>query len=129
MQVEIKHLEAKNVAAFRLVGPWQDTAPQGFARLSEWVERHQLAGDWLAIYYDNPEIVPPNSCVLIPVSVCLMATFCRWAVKGLNCVLFPVAPMAWRKSPSTTAIFQPLAGLLRRVVAEQWLSACRRALF
>lgn len=60
MQVEIHRLEAKQVAAFRLVGPWHETAPQGFARLSEWVDRHQLAGDWLAIYYDNPGVVPPE---------------------------------------------------------------------
>ena len=60
MQVEIQHLEEKKVAAFRLIGPWQETAPQGFARLSEWVERYHLAGDWLALYYDNPEIIPPE---------------------------------------------------------------------
>lgn len=58
MQVEIRRLEPRKVAAFRLVGPWQETAPQGFARLTEWVNRHQLSGDWLALYYDNPERVP-----------------------------------------------------------------------
>ncbi|MTD26373.1 DNA gyrase inhibitor SbmC [Erwinia sorbitola] len=58
MQVEISTLEARQVAAVRLVGPWHETAPRGFARLGEWVCQHQLNGDWLALYYDNPDIVP-----------------------------------------------------------------------
>ncbi|MEN5015015.1 DNA gyrase inhibitor SbmC [Erwinia sp. Eh17-17] len=60
MQVEIRHLEARQVAAVRLTGPWHETAPQGFALLSAWVDRHQLTGDWMALYYDNPEVVPPE---------------------------------------------------------------------
>lgn len=58
MHVDICVLPAHRVAAVRLEGPWQETAPEGFAQLGEWVNRHGISGDWLALYYDNPEIVP-----------------------------------------------------------------------
>lgn len=42
-----------------MVGPWEKTVQQGFEQLSLWVKSHKVVGEeWLAVYYDNPEVVP-----------------------------------------------------------------------
>lgn len=58
MKPEIVELPARTIAGYRLTGPWQDTAPVGFARLSQWTRENNIhTGDWLAVYYDNPDVV------------------------------------------------------------------------
>ncbi len=58
MRVEIQQLPASQLAGFRLEGPWELTVPQGFSRLSEWVQRNGLKGEWLAVYHGNPQQMP-----------------------------------------------------------------------
>lgn len=54
MKVTIVEREATPWVGFHLIGPWDETAPEGFARLSEWVTQHNLTGEWMAIYHGNP---------------------------------------------------------------------------
>ena len=54
----VKQIAARKVAGFHWVGPWDNTLPQGFEQLAAWSERHQLNGERLAIYYDDPDNVP-----------------------------------------------------------------------
>ncbi|MEJ4044782.1 GyrI-like domain-containing protein [Erwinia sp. SLM-02] len=60
MRVEIQHLPASQMAGYRLEGPWEMTVPQGFSRLSEWVNRNRLKGEWLAVYHGNPQQMPAD---------------------------------------------------------------------
>ncbi|WP_205067311.1 GyrI-like domain-containing protein [Pantoea coffeiphila] len=55
MRVEIQELPASQMAGYRLEGAWEMTVPQGFSRLSEWVNRNRLKGEWLAVYHGNPQ--------------------------------------------------------------------------
>ncbi|MBP2167439.1 DNA gyrase inhibitor [Erwinia toletana] len=62
MNVQIMQLPQRTIAGYRLIGPWPQTAPAGFEKLSHWVKQHQIVGgDWLAVYYDNPEVVPEEA--------------------------------------------------------------------
>lgn len=58
MNVEIQQREASKIAGFHLVGPWEVTAPEGFAKLVAWTTKHQLIGPWMAVYHGNPQVVP-----------------------------------------------------------------------
>lgn len=59
MDYRITQTDARNVAGFHLVGPWEKTVKQGFEQLVLWVESNQLSPrEWMAVYYDNPEEVP-----------------------------------------------------------------------
>ena len=61
MDVQIIDREPQLVAYIRVIGPYNETMPDGFNRLMAWAEpRNLLAGDWLALYWDNPEITPPS---------------------------------------------------------------------
>ena len=70
MDVQIINREPQLVAYIRVIGPYNETMPDGFNRLMAWAEpRNLLAGDWLALYWDNPEITPPSdlaSCSFTP---------------------------------------------------------------
>ena len=59
MEFTIKQVPQKKVAGFHMVGPWEKTVHQGFEQLAMWVKAHQVPeSEWLAVYYDNPEVVP-----------------------------------------------------------------------
>lgn len=60
MTFKVEHVPARRVAGFHLVGPWETTVPQGFRQLAMWMKTHSLNGNWLAIYYDDPDVVPPE---------------------------------------------------------------------
>jgi DNA gyrase inhibitor len=61
MDVQIITRDAQQVAYIRVSGPYDETMPDGFNRLMAWAEPRQLlAGDWLALYWNNPEITPPQ---------------------------------------------------------------------
>lgn len=64
MRVEIQQLPAGQLAGYRLEGPWEKTVPQGFSRLSEWVSRNPLKGEWLAVYYGDPQQIPADRLVV-----------------------------------------------------------------
>lgn len=60
MTFKVQQVPARKVAGFHLVGPWETTVPQGFDQLAMWAKNHGLHGDWLAVYYDDPDVVPAN---------------------------------------------------------------------
>jgi DNA gyrase inhibitor len=56
---QIKDVDARRIAGFHLVGPWEKTVKQGFEQLTMWVKGKQLQPqEWIAVYYDNPDEVP-----------------------------------------------------------------------
>lgn len=58
MNIELVQREASHVAGFHLVGPFEETAPQGFDKLAAWTDKHQLVGPWMSVYHGNPREVP-----------------------------------------------------------------------
>lgn len=60
MKASIVERNPQSWLGYHLQGPWQETVPRGFERLKNWVSEHQAQGEWLAIYYGNPEVVPPE---------------------------------------------------------------------
>lgn len=58
MTFKVERVGARNVAGFHWVGPWDETVPNGFEQLSQWVKKHHLQGEWLAVYHDDPDVVP-----------------------------------------------------------------------
>ncbi|EIC83602.1 DNA gyrase inhibitor [Serratia sp. M24T3] len=54
---------AKVVASHRVVGPYETTIKQGFSTLTPWAEANELSeGEWLTIFWDNPNTTPPEAC-------------------------------------------------------------------
>ncbi|EMX8699516.1 DNA gyrase inhibitor [Raoultella sp. BIGb0138] len=61
MNYSVKSVGNKKIAGFHLVGPWEQTVKQGFEQLMAWVSNSQVpAQEWVAVYYDNPDQVPPE---------------------------------------------------------------------
>ncbi|WP_058911308.1 DNA gyrase inhibitor SbmC [Entomohabitans teleogrylli] len=61
MNYQIQSWPGRTVAGFHMVGPWETTVCQGFDQLALWVKSNNIhSGEWLAVYYDNPEITPPE---------------------------------------------------------------------
>ncbi|EFE10347.1 DNA gyrase inhibitor SbmC [Citrobacter youngae] len=59
MEYEIKQVDKRRVAGFHMVGPWEQTVKQGFEQLMKWVDgKHVVPLEWIAVYYDNPDVVP-----------------------------------------------------------------------
>lgn len=59
MDVQIVTREALNLAYIRVIGPYAETMPGGFERLVQWAApRNLLAGEWFALYWDNPQVTP-----------------------------------------------------------------------
>lgn len=54
----VQHIAARKVAGFHWTGPWEETVAQGFEQLAVWTQDHHLNGEWLAVYYDDPDVVP-----------------------------------------------------------------------
>ncbi len=71
MHVEIINRPPQTLAYLRLTGPYAAVMPDGFRRLGAWAAAHQLSGgDWLALYYDDPDKTPPAElCSDVAVSV------------------------------------------------------------
>ena len=61
MDYSIREVDKRKIAGFHLVGPWEKTVKKGFEQLSMWVQSKQLhPQEWIAVYYDNPDEVPPE---------------------------------------------------------------------
>ncbi len=61
MDVHVIDQEAKTLASIRVIGPYAETMPGGFERLMQWAApRNLLAGDWLALYWDNLHVTPAD---------------------------------------------------------------------
>lgn len=59
MEFNVTQVAPKKIAGFHMVGPWEKTVRQGFEQLALWVKTQQIpATAWLAVYYDNPDVVP-----------------------------------------------------------------------
>lgn len=62
MEYTISTLDARSVAGFHLVGPWEKTTAQGFEQLAMWVEMQGIEADeWIAVYSGNPQVDAPES--------------------------------------------------------------------
>lgn len=61
MEFKIEQAPERKVAGFHMIGPWEQTVHQGFEQLAMWVKSQKITGtEWLAVYYDNPDAVPPE---------------------------------------------------------------------
>ncbi|WP_024871669.1 GyrI-like domain-containing protein [Tolumonas lignilytica] len=60
MDVTIIQRAAQQIAYIRMVGPYAEVIGPGFERLMAWSNRRQLQGEWLALYWDNPDLTPPT---------------------------------------------------------------------
>lgn len=61
MEFRIEQYPGSTVAGFHKVGPWDQTVHEGFEQLALWVKnQHIHQGEWLAVYYDNPDKTPPE---------------------------------------------------------------------
>eukprot|EP01133_Synstelium_polycarpum_P011417 gene11417-13306_t len=60
MQVVIEDLQERSFVGVRSVGPYAKTVKPGFEKLTRLCKANDLpmGGDMMAVYYDNPEIVP-----------------------------------------------------------------------
>lgn len=59
MNYSIREHDKRTIAGFHMVGPWEEKVKEGFEQLMKWVDDRQIpALEWLAVYYDNPEVVP-----------------------------------------------------------------------
>ncbi|MGK3137097.1 GyrI-like domain-containing protein [Pantoea trifolii] len=61
MKVSIVERNPQSWLGYHLQGPWQETVPRGFNQLKSWVSEHKVEGEWLAIYYGNPQELPPEA--------------------------------------------------------------------
>ena len=66
MNVEIQEIPDQHVAYIRKLGPYgPDTAGQAFMELGQWAgPRGYFGGEGkvLGVYWDNPEVTPPEKC-------------------------------------------------------------------
>lgn len=61
MKYQIEHYPGSSVVGFHKVGPWELTVQEGFEQLAAWVKRQDIhSGQWMAIYYDDPQVIPPE---------------------------------------------------------------------
>ncbi|UVC27998.1 GyrI-like domain-containing protein [Pantoea sp. SOD02] len=60
MKASIVERNPQSWLGYHLQGPWQETVPRGFNQLKSWVSEHKVEGEWLAIYYGNPQELPPE---------------------------------------------------------------------
>lgn len=54
----VQQIAARKVAGFHLLGPWDETIPDGFEQLAAWTQMHHLHGEWLAVYHGDPDRLP-----------------------------------------------------------------------
>lgn len=62
MEMIVEQRAERVFAGIRMVGPLDQNVGKGFQKLYQWIENNNVpeSGDWMAIYYDNPEEVPPE---------------------------------------------------------------------
>lgn len=61
MNIQIVTRQARTLAYIRVIGPYEQALPAGFDRLCDWAKAHQkMEGEWYALYWDNPELTPPE---------------------------------------------------------------------
>ncbi len=74
MNFEVREMPEQNVAYIRKIGPYcKETCEPAFNELLQWAGPRNLLGPgkMLAIYWDNPEVTPPekcrfDTCVIVP---------------------------------------------------------------
>lgn len=54
----VQQVAARKVVGFHWVGPWDETVSLGFERLMAWASAHHISGELLAVYHDDPDVVP-----------------------------------------------------------------------
>ncbi|PKH26240.1 DNA gyrase inhibitor SbmC [Enterobacterales bacterium CwR94] len=64
MSITIEQRKARQLVGFRLTGPWENTVAEGFTQLVAWTQKHEISGDWMAVYYGNPNVTPANELMV-----------------------------------------------------------------
>lgn len=54
----VQQVASRKAVGFHWVGPWEEKVPQGFEQLMNWANSHHIQGELLAVYYDDPDVVP-----------------------------------------------------------------------
>ena len=65
MNAEVREMPEYNVAYVRKMGAYgKETCEQAFGELMQWAgpRGHLGAGVMLGVYWDNPEVTPPEKC-------------------------------------------------------------------
>ena len=65
MNAEVKEMPERNVAYIRKLGPYgKETCGQAFGELMQWAgpRGYASSGEMLGVYWDNPEVTPPEKC-------------------------------------------------------------------
>jgi len=65
MNAEVREMPEYNVAYVRKLGPYgKETCEQAFGELMQWAgpKGYLSSGTMLGVYWDNPEITPPEKC-------------------------------------------------------------------
>lgn len=58
--IDVVERDEQQVAYIRVIGPYSEVISGGFERLMAWCEQYGVAGEWLALYWDNPDMTPPS---------------------------------------------------------------------
>ncbi|MCW6033924.1 GyrI-like domain-containing protein [Pantoea sp. JK] len=69
MKASIVERNPQSWLGYHLQGPWQETVPRGFNQLKSWVSEHKVEGEWLAIYYGNPQELRVETVITAPEEV------------------------------------------------------------
>ncbi len=65
MNAEVRDMPERNVAYVRKMGPYgKETCGQAFAELTQWAgpRGYLQSGVMLGLYWDNPDVTPPEKC-------------------------------------------------------------------
>ncbi len=65
MNAEVREMPEYHVAYVRKMGPYgRETCEQAFGELAQWAEPkgYSNSGTILGLYWDNPEVTPPERC-------------------------------------------------------------------
>ena len=65
MDAQVKEMPERHVAYVRKTGPYgKETCGQAFGELMQWAGPRGLLGEGeiLGVYWDNPEVTPPEKC-------------------------------------------------------------------
>lgn len=83
MDYEIRQEQKRKIAGFHMVSPWEHTVKQGFEQLMTWVDRQRIVPvEWIAVYYDNPDVVPAENSAAIPWCPWQRISSCRTIAKA-----------------------------------------------
>lgn len=65
MKAEVREMPERHVAYIRRMGPYgKETCGQAFGELMQWAgpRGHLASGVVIGVYWDNPEVTPPERC-------------------------------------------------------------------